>query len=179
VRVCDYKIRHAVEWATRILRSRNGPKGGILWCYHTGVAEWIREALTSVGLPVLMKGAGATWLENDGSENYFCVASIETHHAGKELQHHRHQLAVQLPRPANYVEQMLGRTHRTGQQADRLVFDTNLTLEWDHEQLASTLSDTVYMHETMGGDYKLLIADWNPPPKQYDEDFLRNKGWKV
>lgn len=179
VRVCDFKIRHAVEWAVRIRKTRGGPRGGILWCYHQGVAEWLRESLTSVGLPVLMKGGGATWLENDGSENYFCVASIEAHHAGKNLQHHRHQLAVQMPRPADYVEQMLGRCHRQGQRADRLTFNTNLTLDWDHEQLSSTLSDTAYQKETLGGDYKLLIADWNPPPIKHEEDFLRARGWAI
>jgi hypothetical protein len=179
VRVCDYKVRHAVEWATRVRKSSRSVRGGILWCYHTGVALWLKEALESVGLPVLMKGGGATWLENDGSENYFCIASIEAHHAGKNLQHHRNQLAVQMPRPADYVEQMLGRCHRQGQQADRLVFTTNLTLDWDHEQLSSTLSDTVYQKETLGGDYKLLIADWNPPPKKHEDDFLRARGWKV
>ncbi len=177
VRVCDFKIRHAVDWATRIWRgNRYGVRGGILWTYHTGVAEWLRESLTAVGLPVLMKGGGATWLENDGSEQFFCIASIESHCAGKELQHHRHQLAVQLPRPANQVEQLLGRCHRTGQRADKLIVDTNLSLEWDHEQLASTLNDTIYMKETIGGDYKLLVADWNPPPKQYSEDWLRARG---
>lgn len=171
VRVCDYKIRHAVEWA------RKTRKGGILWVYHRAMAQWLFESLTTVGLRCILKDAGATWLESDGSEKYFCVASIEAHYRGKNLQHHTNQLLVQWPRPADYAEQLLGRCHRTGQQADRLVVHTNHTLDFDHEQMAATIADTVYDFETIGGERKLMIADWNPEPREYSEEFMRARGY--
>src|SRR5690606_30631876 len=163
----DYKIRHAVKWAKKIKR------GGILWCHHQAVMDRLSKALVEAGLNVLVKGGGATWAHNDGSEGFFCVASISAHYQGKNLQHHTNQLIVQFPRSATVAEQLLGRTHRTGQKAERLVVNTCNTIEFDHEQLAATLQDAVYDAETMAeGQRKLLVADWNPLPKTYPPEFL-------
>jgi hypothetical protein len=171
IRVCDYKIRHAVEWAKKV------KKGGIVWAYHRAVADWLFEAFTQAGLRTLLKGGGETWLQDDGSERYFCIASIEAHYRGKNLQHHTNQLIVQWPRASDMCEQLLGRCHRTGQTADRLVVHTNHTLDFDHEQQAATILDTVYDQETLGGERKILIADWNPCPRDIDENYLRERGY--
>lgn len=170
--VDDYKIRHAVSWAKKAGKRR---PGGILWVHHRAVADRLAKALVAEGLPVMRKGSGDVWLHNDGSEKFFCVASISAHGTGKNLQHFCRQILVQWPRPANSCEQLLGRTHRKGQKADRLVVHTNLTMDWDHEQQSCTLADTVYQTETLGGRPKLLIADWNPPPKKEDPEFIRSK----
>lgn len=166
----DYKIKHAVRWAKKQKRP-----GGILWCHHTAVAGRLIKALVDANLPVLRKGSGDTWLHDDGSDRFFCVASIRAHGTGKNLQHHHKQLLVQWPRPANQCEQLLGRTHRTGQKAERLTVQTNHTLDWDYEQQACTIADTVYQAETLGGRPKILIADWNPLPPQKDPEFIRAK----
>jgi hypothetical protein len=170
--ICDYKIRHAVEWA------KAHKPGGIIWVWHRAVANRVQAALRDAGLPVLDKGGGASWLHNDGSEQFFCVASIESHHKGKNLQHHTQQLLLQWPRPADYCEQLMGRTHRTGQKADRLIYDTCATTDFDHEQIAATLRDTRYAAQTLGGgEHKLLLADWSPLPRDYPEEYLRQKGY--
>lgn len=169
--VCSYKIDHAVAWAKRM------KTGGILWCYHEPVMQKLAQELKKAGLPVLLKGAGESWSNTDGSEKFFCVASILAHGTGKNLQHHSNQLLVQWPRPSSQAEQLIGRTHRTGQKADRLVVHTNLVLDFDFEQQAATLADTVYDHETMGGRKKLLIADYNPLPREYPPEFLRARGY--
>lgn len=174
--VDDFKIRHAVEWAARLAKKKTG---AILWVIHQAVADWLMRELHKAGVDALHKGAGANWLRNDGSQNRIVVASIDAHGTGKNLQDFQHQLVVQWPRSATQAEQLIGRTHRTGQQADRLVVHTNLTTDWDHEQMACTLGDTAYVAETMGRKPKLLVADWDPLPKTFPQDFLRVKGWDV
>lgn len=174
IRVCDYKIKLAVAWAQVFKASR---EGGILWVYHEGVGRWVYEALKDAGLPAMWKGAGEQWVENDGSEKFFCVASIASHHVGKNLQHHWNQIFVQWPRPANLCEQALGRCHRTGQKADRLIVNTVTGNDFDHEQIAATIQDTLYVSQTMDGAFKLLIADWNPPPRDYSAEYLRSRGY--
>lgn len=174
--VSDYKIKAALAWARS--RKREGSNQlGILWCHHQEVQRAVHQALKEAGLPVLWKGAGTRWLYGDGSERFFCVASISSHMEGKNLQQHRNQHLVQWPRPANHMEQLLGRLHRTGQQADRLVVQTNVSTEFDKLQVAATLCDTVYLAETLGGNPKLLLADWSPLPEQFSSEYLREHGY--
>lgn len=176
VYVDDFKIAQAVKWAQRIAKKK---VGGILWVTHQAVADWLLRELHAAGVEAIHKGAGATWLRKDGSQDKVVVASIDAHGTGKNLQDFQQQLIVQWPRSATQAEQLIGRTHRTGQEAERLVVQTNLTTDWDHEQMACTLGDTAYVAETMGRRPKLLIADWNPVPREYPADFLRAKGWNV
>lgn len=171
VRLHDYKVQLAVEWA-RVVKT-----GGIIWFAHEGIGRWVQEALVSAGIRTLWKGAAQPWGEDDGSEKFFCVASIGAHWEGKNLQHHRNQLLLQWPRPSNQCEQLLGRVHRQGQRADRLVVNTVTATEFDHEQIAATIQDTLYVAQTMGGARKLLIADWNPPPRDYSAEYLKAKGY--
>jgi len=35
------------------------------------------------------------------------------------------------------------------------------------------------MKETLGGDPKLLVADWSPLPEQFTSEYLREQGYKV
>ena len=73
----------------------------------------------------------------------------------------------------------MGRTHRTGQKAENLVFHHLIYTEFDHQQFASTLSDAAYDTETLGGRRKLLQASYDPPPKENSEDFLRARGFRL
>ena len=170
--VDDWKIQGAVKWAKK-------HKTGILWTWHRAVQAKLMEELTKAEINPLSKGAGDRWLRGDGSETRIVVASISAHGTGKNLQEFHNQLIVQWPRSATDVEQLIGRTHRTGQTADRLTIHTNLAIDWDHEQMACTLADTAYVAETMGRKPKLLIADWDPIPRTFPPDFLRLKGWDV
>ncbi len=155
VRVDSYKVDLAVRWALSLSHP-----GGIIWVHHQEMGRWVAEALTAAGLPVLEKVGGAEWLQDDGSDKYFCVASIEAHHKGKNLQHHKHQFILQWPRSSEYMEQLLGRCHRQGQTADRLIVTTCLSNAWDLAQKEGTLEDTRYVQETTGNAQKLLYCDW-------------------
>ena len=174
IRLCSYKIEKAVHW------TRDKP-GGILWHHNTAVGDWLEEALRAEGVPTLRKKAGSTWLKDDGSEEFFCVASIKAHGVGKNLPHHTNQLIVQWPPPpmGRRTEQLLGRVHRKGQKAEGIIVHTLNTTPFDHEVLSVTLKQTIYAIDSLTRRAKLLIADWLPLPKDYPEELLRRKGWDI
>jgi len=166
VRVDDYKLRAMLAWC-------KGKKGGVIWVRNIEIGAWACEVLRAAGLPVMAKGEGADWSMGDGSERFFCVASM-CHAVGKNLQHFRHQLILQ--QPWNW-EQLLGRLHRKGQEADCVVTSLLLPLTLDEMVLSSGIVDAIYSTETMGTQPKILTASWNPPPRIFRGAELRQVGF--
>jgi hypothetical protein len=176
VRVCDFKIRHAVKWA----QSLKG-EGGILWVHHQEMGRWVLEALENAGLPALECAAGQagnTRICDPKNADKLCVTSMPAHGLGKNLQHFKNQLFVQWPRPAKDAEQIVGRTHRKGQNADELLVHTCHTLPWEHVLYAATLSDATYIQQTTGMRQKLIFGTHTPMPRIYSQEFLREKGFQ-
>jgi len=183
VRICDYKIQHALVWAQRLLKSTKGKKGGLIWFHHKDVGEWMHEALRAAGLPVVFcpsessrKGSNALILDPANADK-IVVASMGGHGTGKNLQHFEHQFFLQFPRQADTLEQVLGRTHRNGQMADELHPVTCHTTEFDHQNLWACLIDALYIHQTTGSRQKAIYASYNPLPRRFPEDFLRERGF--
>ncbi len=176
VRVCPYKIVQAANWA-----QRGVPEGlgAILWVHHREVGKWLVEELTQRGLDVLHCPAGSKHNETitDLSNRHrLVVASISAHHVGKNLQHFSHQFIVQWPRSAVIAEQMVGRTHRPGQEADELVVVTNNTTDSDALNFAACLNDACYIQDTTGGKQKLMYAVYETPPIVISPAVLKKAG---
>lgn len=175
VRVCDYKIQQAVRWAKSLPKGT----GGIIWCHHKEVARWALEALRGADMPTLdcpAGEAGGEKLMDPNNRDMICVASMPAHGTGKNLQHFSHALFLQWPRPAKEAQQVIGRQHRKGQQADTVSVTTMNTLRWDDVLFAATLNDAIYITQTMGQRQKLINADYNPLPKIFSQEFLRERG---
>ena len=178
VRVCDFKIVDVCRWAKNEV-----PKGegGLVWYFNRGIGVWIYEYLTHYGFDALFCPAGPEFndiVRDTANKNKLIVASITAHGTGKNLQHHKNQYIVQWPRSASAAEQMLGRTHRHGQEADNLIVRTNNTLAHDDMNFAACLIDSLYMHQTLSPQ-KMILAGYHPLPVLYDPDFLRAKGLDV
>jgi hypothetical protein len=184
VRICDYKIQHAVRWAQATIKSTKGQAGGIVWVHHKEPGLWLYEELTRAGVPALFcpsesekKGSNSAILDPRNA-NRIVVASITGHGTGKNLQHLEHQLFLQFPRQADTLEQVLGRTHRNGQQADALEPGTMNTTEFDHQNMWACLIDSLYIHQTTGSRQKAIYASYNPLPRRFPADFLRERGFQ-
>jgi hypothetical protein len=175
VRVCDYKIRAAVEWVKGLTEP-----GALIWVWHQEVGKWITEALTAAGIECVHCPAGDAYnriIIDPANKDKKLVVSIAAHGTGKNLQHFQQQYFLQWPRSAVTAEQALGRTHRSGQAADELVVFTNLTLEFDQCNFASCLNDSLYIHQTTGNRQKLIYASYNPMPKIFPPAVLRERGY--
>ena len=178
VRVCSYKIDWAVKWAEGLKK-----EGGIVWFHHREVGEWLWEAMQEAGIDVVYcpseshrKGSNANILDPKNA-NKIIVASMRGHGTGKNLQHFQRQLFVQFPRDATLIEQVLGRMHRNGQEADELVAHTVNSIEFDHANMSACIVDALYMHQTTGARQKLIYASYVTLPPIYPDDFLRERGF--
>lgn len=172
VRVDPYKVKAVLRWARE-----HADTGGVIWIHHTEFGDWITETLAEAGLKPHRKVSGDTWQAGDASDGKLVVASAGAFGQGKNLQHYSHQILAQWCRTAPRMQQLLGRLHRQGQEAEVVVAHTLRVTDYDHQQAYATLLDTIYDKQTHGGDRKLLIAEWQPRPREYPADFLREKGF--
>lgn len=183
VRICDFKIMHAVDWASKLMKTTKDKKGGIIWFHHQEPGAWLTEELTKAGLPVVFcpsesshKGTNEV-IRDPKNADKIIVASMGGHGTGKNLQHFEHQFFLQFPRQAATLEQVLGRTHRNGQRADALEPVTCHTTDFDHQNLWACLIDSLYIHQTTGSRQKAIYASYNPLPSRFPADFLRERGF--
>lgn len=177
-RVDPYKVEAAVDWAFKTKRGQ--PKGCILWVSHIEVGQWLAELARKRGKDrVLYCPAGdeanATIIDPANADKVV-IASMSAHGVGKNLQHFQRQLFVQWPRDAKLAEQVLGRLHRSGQQADEITAYRFDATGFDAVNFAATLNDAVYIHQSTDLRQKLVYAAHNPLPRVFSPEFLREQG---
>ena len=178
VRVCDYKIEQAYEWA-------RDARHGLIWYHHNGIGDWLMERLRGLeeeGIEVVHGSAGQAGDRRiRSSKGKICISSITAHYQGKNLQtgagEHQNNWLVQCPRSATVFQQLIGRTHRMGQKADSLTVGTNLTTEFDELNYAAMLNDAVYVQQTTGERQKAVLAVYNPTPKIFPPEVLKERGF--
>lgn len=156
VRICDYRIKAAVEWA------KAHPEGGLMWHHHPEVGMWVHEALQAEGIAHTYAPAG----ENEKAFAKGLVVISYAHGTGKNLQHHDHNLFIELRREAATMEQTLGRTHRQGQMADEVYADLLIVNGFDLAMFNACLADADYAQSSTGQRQKLCYAAYSPviPP---------------
>lgn len=177
IRVCDYKIFAAVRWAGELPKDA----GALIWVYHQEMGQWVYDELIRAGVDALHcpagDGANAAILDPVNARKKI-VCSIKAHGTGKNLQHFSEQFFVQWPRPAADAEQTVGRTHRSGQQAESLTVWTCNTTEFDDLNFAASLNDALYIHQTTGSRQKLIYGVYDPLPKIFPTTVLYERGLK-
>lgn len=182
VRVCSFKIDNAVKFAKAHLGEKPH-EGCILWVHHQEVGRWLCDALRKEGIEPIYAPAGRNDQltavgdpKSGGLGDRVVVASVEAHKEGKNLQAFQHQLFVQWPRPAKSAEQVLGRLHRNGQEADYVAATTCATTMFDHIMFAACLNDAIYAHQSTGQRQKMVYGTYDPLPRIFSPEFLREQG---
>ncbi len=142
----DFLIRDAVRWL------REHPKG-LIW--HNDLAT--ESALRAAGIPTYGRGEVPPL---DGSKGGMAL-SIRVHGTGLNLQHHHAEnLLLSFPSSAKTCEQLIGRTHRQGQEADEVnvYFYQHTT-----DVVAAVISarqNARYIEDTQGSPMKLCYGQW-------------------
>lgn len=184
VRVCDYKLRATGEWVGRLPKK----EGAVIWYYHREVGRWLMDLLATssrardlLWCPAEADSPGinatmARMTEDPAAHRKAVLVASLAHREGKNLQFLRHTHVVQWPRDAKAAEQMVGRLHRNGQEADHLEVHTCLSNDHDHLSFAATLNDAIYIQQTLGARQKLVYADYHPLPKVFHPALLRERG---
>ena len=139
-----YMVEAATHWLNKT--------GGICWVEHTALGEAIAA---DSGHPYL-GGGDSRILDITGP----IIASINAHGTGKNLQDRYHQNLVTCPPPGGKVwEQLLGRTHREGQEADRVHFEVWIH-HWAFEQaMEQAVNDAEFLEDHLGNAQRLLYCD--------------------
>ena len=155
VKVCDYKVKAAVQWAKE-------HKEGIIWYHHPVIGRWVDEHLTEAGIEHTFAPAG----QNTKAFNSGLVVASYAHGTGKNLQHQYKNLFVELRREASINEQTLGRTHRSGQKVDQVRGWLMIGNGFDLAMFNATLKDADYIQSTLGQRQRLCYASYDPviPP---------------
>lgn len=185
VRVCDWKIRSAIDWAKSEVKP---DKGALIWVYNKEVGEWAAELFTEAFGPdrVLHCPSGRKYdelIQSPEAAKKLVIAatggSSGGHSRGKDLQHSfSENYFLQWPRSHDIAEQAIGRTHRDGQPADELRIFTNNTLGYDHMVFNACLSDAMWAHQ-VEGEQKIIYADYPEEPRLFPDEFLRQRGFDL
>lgn len=181
VRVCRYKIDAALKW----YRGEDGPpkgKGALIWCKNIELAKWAYESFLEAGIETVYCPAGDMGnreILNPRNAHKAVIAAM-AHGEGKNLQElFSYQYFIQFPRSARAAEQVLGRLHRTGQPADEIVANIFLHHEFEYMNFAACLNDALFIHQTTGGRQKLIYCNYDPMPRIFPPEVLRQRGLEI
>jgi hypothetical protein len=149
-----FMVRDAVIWARERAKAK---ENGIIFYEHTALGV----AIAQVGeLPLF--GAGADATTADVRKTPVIVCSIKAQGEGKNLQAWNRMLVTAPPANGLSWEQMIGRVHRPGQQADEVVVEPYLHCDEFNSAFESAIKDAQYIEQTQGGKQKLLFANFVP-----------------
>lgn len=129
---------------------------GIVWVEHLAFAERLAHAS---GRPYYGQGGVDSRGRPIEDERESCIASISANCEGRNLQHFSRGLIVSCPPNGAILEQLLGRNHRDGQDADEVGFDLVLACREQWEGWNKALEESRYIEQSTGVVQKLLIAD--------------------
>lgn len=140
----EYMIDYALEWAQK--------EPGIVWFSHRTLGERFR----SRGFPTY--GAGTDASTTTPEENPAIACSTKAQGEGKNLQRWSRNLLLCPPSGGKTFEQVIGRTHRPGQEADEVWFDLCLHTPEFVSSLEQAREDAKYVYATQGQEQKLLMS---------------------
>lgn len=145
--ISDFAVKHGLRWLEQADKRMDSPAGkaartkaGILWVGHKAMLKAFEEQ----GVPVY--GGGNSGILD---EKRSCVASLQAHSEAKNLQYNFSQnYYMAIPANGYAWTQSLGRTHRTGQNADEVVAEVALQSIELWESFQTARRRTGYQKET-------------------------------
>jgi hypothetical protein len=146
--ISDFALKACGRWGNSIEHS--GRKG-IIWTEHRAFGARLAEVIDR---PYF--GAGDSSILD--TKEPVIVASIAAHGEGKNLQRFSENLVTAPPTSGKVWEQLGGRTHRAGQEADEVNFEIFLHAEELRASFDQARADAVYLEDTTGGRQKLNYA---------------------
>lgn len=138
----DNGVEHLLSTVLTWLRGR---KSGIVWYKSLAVGRVLRAIL-----PVYGSGDGVP-------AEPLVALSAHVYGTGFEGQQWHDQLVLELPAYSK-IEQLLARTHRTGQTED-VTADFAMWSELDRDRWANAIARANWLHETTGERQRILYAD--------------------
>jgi hypothetical protein len=141
---------------------------GVVWSAHSFFG---RELARKAGLDYFgAQGLNARKerIDDDNRAGYgsTCVASVQANSTGRNLQAWSRALVTAPESDPQLWEQLLGRMHRTGQQADSVTVDVFYTCREYADSFDRALERAQANQDLNGQTNLLLLADITPAPKR-------------
>jgi hypothetical protein len=148
----DFAIDYAAEWLHK--------ERGIVWVEHREFGERLSK---KSGVPYYRaKGLNAAGELIDHARGP-SIASIKANCTGRNLQHgHSKNLIMSPSQTGLEIEQLIGRTHRDGQEADEVSVTFFCSADVHLRAVNQCRADAAYTRDTTGQEQKILIADFEP-----------------
>lgn len=143
----DTALHHARDWLKK--------EEGIVWVEHTAFGRRLSEVS---GRPYYGQG-GLCAGKSIETETGPCIASIAANGEGRNLQRYSTNLVVSCPPSGATWEQLIGRTHRPGQESDEVNIEVLFACTEQMRGFERALSDARYIEQTTGIPQKLNVAD--------------------
>lgn len=144
----------AIERAANWLGEK---RGRLVWVEHVEFGE----ALSRISGASFHRGKGLNkegrFIDDLAGES--AILSIEPNLEGRNLQAWNENLVVSPPPNGLRWEQLIGRTHRPGQEADEVHVTFWTLCREHHTAITQALRDARLTEDTMGQSQKLLLAD--------------------
>lgn len=163
--------------AWKNVRNRPGPRTEATWLDYfilNDIGKWIDENDNGIiwykdsvmgkeiadrgELKHFGPGGGISLAKTNREEHPFIVVSMKAHASGHNLQSWDNNLVVGMPGNAK-LEQLLARTHRFGQEADRVKATLYQHSQEFRESFQKALNDAQYVETTTGQIQKLNFAN--------------------
>ncbi len=166
----DSVIELADRWASE--------SPGIVWVEHQAFGQRMAEQTGRHYYHRQGKNAVGGMIEDAHKFGVSIIASIASNKEGRNLQAWNRSLITSVLPNGEGMEQLLGRTHRDGQQADEVVYDVLMGCKEQWAGFEQARADARYIEDSIGQAQKLLYADVNvPTPDEVAERSLEIR-WK-
>lgn len=150
--VDDTILQHTMSWM-----HKHRHKGGIVWTEHRAFGMKLSE-LTGVGF-CAEEGCDRRGVLIDDYAGRMVIASVKGNSEGRNLQAWHQNLFVSIPPNGGAWEQVIARTHRSGNLADCVYVDwVSSSYEYD-EGFKQAMRDAHNIEQTTGQRQRLLYAD--------------------
>lgn len=154
VPIDDTTLEYVADW----LKTSNGV--GLVWVSHRYTGRRLSEMS---GIPYFHAKA-----EDDRGElidlcKTSAIVSVHSCREGRNLQRWNRNLVLVPPTVGSWWEQLLGRTHRDGQEADEVTCEIPLMIREQYEALQQAIADSNYTQQTTKMPQKLVYADKDLP----------------
>jgi len=151
--VDDRMVRFVDDWCKE--------HTGIIWVSEVALGDKLQEDL---GLPYFheLGLCGVRYIEGADPKDGCIIASVGSNNEGRNLQHRwSDNLIISPPPTGNTNEQLVGRMHRPGQEADEVWVEVAIGCDVERECWAQAMRDVRYA-EAVEGSKKLTRATVSP-----------------
>jgi hypothetical protein len=149
---------------------------GVVWIEHTAFGL---ELERRTGVPFYhRKGLDRRGVRIDSGQhppNKPAIASVKSNATGRNLQFWSRNLVMSCEPSGTQVEQMIGRTHREGQEADTVYAEWFVGCIEHVAGFWQAVADAHYQEQSTGQAQRLVMADKLIPPV---EDFAGRGGFR-